>query len=193
MSTTPIKNRIKELRNVRAGDLFANPDNWRTHPTAQVAAMQGVLAEIGYADALLARELPDGTLELVDGHLRQSLDPEQVVPVLVLDLDQDEARKLLATLDPLAAMAETNREALENLLESITVESEAVDAMLQGMLGDTESDGETKLNQLDVKPPPAMTWALIGTPTVHFGEIAETIEAIGEIDGVILETTANDG
>lgn len=95
--------------------------------------MRGILSEIGYADALLARELPDGRLELVDGHLRQSLDPEQEVPVLVLDLDQDEAAKLMTVLDPLAGMAEANEKALESLLSEISTESEAVQAMLDGL------------------------------------------------------------
>src|SRR5262249_54477850 len=33
-------------------------------------------AELGYCDAVLARELPDGTLELIDGHLRCSTTPD---------------------------------------------------------------------------------------------------------------------
>ena len=64
-----IRDRVKELRRVKAGLLRPNPKNWRTHPQAQQDALRGVLAEIGYAGALLARELPDGTLELLDGHL----------------------------------------------------------------------------------------------------------------------------
>jgi hypothetical protein len=48
--------------------------------------------------------LPDGRLEIVDGHLRAETAPEQMVPVLVLDLDEEESDKLLLTLDPLAAM-----------------------------------------------------------------------------------------
>jgi len=32
--------------------------------------MRAILTEIGYAGAALARELPDGSLELIDGHLR---------------------------------------------------------------------------------------------------------------------------
>jgi hypothetical protein len=59
--------------------------------------MKGLLAEIGYADALLARELSDGQLALIDGHLRQSITPEQEVPVLILDVNGAEADKLLAT------------------------------------------------------------------------------------------------
>jgi len=108
-----IRDRVRELRRVRAGDLVPSPANWRTHPQAQREALRGVLAEIGYADALLARELPDGRLELLDGHCRRDLDPEQIVPVLVLDLDEAEGRKLMLTLDPLAAMAEANNQALE--------------------------------------------------------------------------------
>jgi hypothetical protein len=29
-----------------------NPRNWRTHPKVQADALRGLLAEIGYADAL---------------------------------------------------------------------------------------------------------------------------------------------
>ena len=65
-----IRDRIKELRRVKADRLRPHPKNWRTHPQRQQDALRGILAEIGYADALLARELPDGSLELIDGHLR---------------------------------------------------------------------------------------------------------------------------
>ncbi len=50
-----IRDRVKELRRVRAKDLLENPKNWRSHPQAQAAALTGLLNEIGYADALLAR------------------------------------------------------------------------------------------------------------------------------------------
>src|SRR5437879_2420739 len=65
-----IRDRIEELRRVRARDLRPNPRNWRVHPKPQVDALRSLLSEIGYADALIARELPDGSLELIDGHLR---------------------------------------------------------------------------------------------------------------------------
>jgi len=100
-----IRNRIKELRHVPASDLRPNPKNWRTHPKAQQDALRGILAEVGMADACLARELEDGTLMLIDGHLRAETIGEEVVPVLILDVDEAEADKILATLDPLAAMA----------------------------------------------------------------------------------------
>ena len=127
-----IRDRIVELRRVRAGDLLPDPRNWRRHPKAQRDALQGVLQEVGYADALLARETQEG-LVLVDGHLRADLDPDQVVPVLVLDVTEEEAAKLLATLDPLAAMAETNTEALNELLKEVSFNSRDVNEMLEAL------------------------------------------------------------
>jgi hypothetical protein len=125
-----IRDRIKEFRRVRASALKPNPKNWRTHPPAQRDALRGVLAEIGYAGALLARELPDGALELIDGHLRAETTPDQEVPALILDLNDEEADKLLAVMDPLAGMADANAEALARLIAEIDVESDAVRAML---------------------------------------------------------------
>ncbi len=131
-----LRDRIKELRRVKAGDLKPSPKNWREHPESQRVALQGILAEVGYADALLARELADGSLELVDGHLRAELDPDQEVPVLVLDLDEAEAAKLLTVLDPLAAMAEANEEALGKLLKEIETDSDGLREMLEGLADD---------------------------------------------------------
>jgi ParB-like chromosome segregation protein Spo0J len=125
-----IRDRITELRRVRASELRPNPRNWRTHPPAQQDALRGLIAEVGYADALLARELDDGTLMLIDGHLRAETTPDAVVPVLVLDVDEDEAAKLLLTLDPLAGMATISDVKLRDLLERVDTESAAVAALI---------------------------------------------------------------
>ncbi len=143
-----IRDRIKELRRVKASELLANPKNWRTHPAAQKAALQGVLAEVGYADALLARELPGGSLELIDGHLRAETTPDQMVPVLILDVDEAEAAKLLVSLDPLAAMAEADSTKLDELLREIDTGSEALQQMMAelaeeaGLYQDKQSEAE---------------------------------------------------
>jgi hypothetical protein len=64
-------------------------------------------ARVGFARSLLAFELHDGRLKLIDGHLRRDLDPDMLVDVEILDVTDDEARKLLLTIDPLAALAQT--------------------------------------------------------------------------------------
>jgi DNA modification methylase len=124
------------LRRVPAKDLLPNPKNWRRHPKLQVDALRGLLDEIGYADALLVRELPDGKLMLIDGHLRAETTPDAQVPVLVLDLDEKESDKLLLTLDPLAAMAESDAERITALLQTVRTDSEAVESLLRRTAGE---------------------------------------------------------
>ncbi len=124
---------------MKASQLRPHPKNWRIHPAAQQDALRGVLAEIGYAGALLARELSDGSLELIDGHLRAETTPDVDVPVLVLDLDEQEAAKLLALHDPLAGMAEANDEVLAELLAQVETENDAVQSLLDRMLGDSDA------------------------------------------------------
>jgi len=131
-----IRDRIKELRRVRASKLAPNPRNWRVHPDAQRDALRGVLAEVGYADALLARELPDGGLELVDGHLRAETTPDALVPVLVLDVDEQEAQKILLTHDPLAEMAIADQQQVHDLIESCPFEHPQVNQMVQQLQQD---------------------------------------------------------
>src|SRR6267378_3841393 len=71
-----IRNRIKAHRRLRAGDLVPHELNFRLHPEDQKAALQALYAEVGFARSLLAYELPDGRLKLIDGHLRRDLDPD---------------------------------------------------------------------------------------------------------------------
>jgi len=121
---------------VRADELRPHPKNWRLHPPEQQEAMRGVLAEIGYADALIARECDDGSLQLIDGHLRAETTPDAEVPVLVVDLDESEADTLLALHDPLAAMATTDDEMLADLAASIETDNRAIREMLDRMTDD---------------------------------------------------------
>lgn len=128
-----IRDRIRELRRVPAVELRPNPRNWRTHPAAQREALRGLLAEIGYAGALLARELEDGSLQLIDGHLRAETTPDAIVPVLVLDVTAAEADKILLTHDSVAAMAEPDHEQLASLLAEAGFISPGVEELLQGL------------------------------------------------------------
>jgi hypothetical protein len=117
--STPVRNRIKAHRRVRAGDLIPHELNFRLHPEMQRAALQALYAEVGFARSLLAYELPDGRLKLLDGHLRRDLDPNMEVEVEILDVNDAEARALLLSIDPLAALAET-QEQLHNRLRELT-------------------------------------------------------------------------
>lgn len=94
--------------------------------------MRGILAEVGIADALLVRETPAG-LQLIDGHLRADVAPDSEWPVLILDVTEAEAAKILATLDPLAAMAEADPAKLDELLRQVETGSEELAKMLSDL------------------------------------------------------------
>jgi len=191
--TTPgIRDRIRELRRVPAGELLPHPLNPQIHGQEQRRATEGILRELGYADALIARELPDGRLQVLDGHLRREITPEMEVPVLIVDLDDSEAEMFLATHDPLVRMAEIDPSIQLKLLEasqpSDPLSRELIDGMLSGLQA---SESETQLIPIDLSLPPAMTWILLGIPTVRYGEIAETVAELAGREEIILETTSN--
>jgi hypothetical protein len=134
------RDRVVEFRRVPACDLKPHPLNWRTHPAAQTSALRDVLNEIGFAGAELAFPAdglgPDGNFDdlmLIDGHARKDLAGQSVVPVLVTDLTAAEALKLLATYDPLGAMATADAAKLDELLRSVEFTSPDVAAMLTAL------------------------------------------------------------
>ena len=119
-----------------------NPRNWRRHPEAQTAALSDVLGEVGWAGALLYNE---ATGRLIDGHARRKVAMDQGcdrVPVLVGSWSEADEAKILATLDPIAAMAEANAGALESLLADVETDSDAMQKMLDDLA-----------EQAGVKPP----------------------------------------
>ena len=143
-----IKDRIKGLRRVKASELQPHPKNWRTHPDAQKDALKGVYAEIGFAGALLVRELPDKTLQIIDGHLRAETTPDQKVPVLVVDLNDEEVLKLLALYDPIGDMAEADATILLDLVKEIETENAAVADVLSGLVAKHDA-GKSKGGESD--------------------------------------------
>jgi hypothetical protein len=127
----PVRNRIKAHRRVRAGDLVPHEFNFRLHPELQKDALRALYAEVGFARSLLAYELPDGRLKLIDGHLRRDLDPDLEVEVEVLDVNDDEARALLLSIDPLAALAQTQQQLHDRLRELTPTPSPELQAAWQ--------------------------------------------------------------
>lgn len=134
-----LADRVVELRRVKAKDLLPNPSNWRTHSEHQRKALDAVLARVGIAGGLLARDTPNG-LTLIDGHLRTGGDPEQEWPVLILDVDDAEAALLLSTFDPLGALAGQDDAKLVELVRGMNADDLA--------LAQLALDGQAKLGEL---------------------------------------------
>ena len=153
-----IRDRIKELRRVPANELRPNPKNWRTHPEKQLNAIRGVLAEVGFAGAELARELDDGTLELIDGHARAEVAGTAEVPVLILDVNEAEANKILATFDPIGAMAESDAAKLDSVLREVETANEDLSQMIADLANDAGlylDEVSPEIHEDEVPEPPS--------------------------------------
>jgi len=111
--------------------LLANPLNWRIHTHDQETALAGVLDSVGWVQRVIVNRT---TGHLIDGHLRVSLAitrGEPSVPVVYVDLSAEEEALILATLDPLSAMAGTDRDVLDDLLASLGESDQALAALTQ--------------------------------------------------------------
>ena len=127
---SPWRNRIVGYSEEVPDQLLANPSNWRIHPAAQQNALSGVLKEVGLVQNVVANRT---TGHLVDGHLRVMLamrENQPVVPVTWVELSEEEEHLILASLDPLAAMATADAGALDALLSSVQSGEAGVQAML---------------------------------------------------------------
>ena len=126
----PWANRIVGYGEEAPDQLLANPKNWRIHPKPQQDALSGVLHEVGVVQNILVNRT---TGNVVDGHLRVALaisENQPLIPVTYVELSEAEEAEILATLDPLAAMAATDKDQLEALLREVASGDDAVTAML---------------------------------------------------------------
>jgi ParB-like chromosome segregation protein Spo0J len=127
------QNRIVGHGEEDPAQLLANPRNFRIHPKTQQDAVAGVLEEVGWVQSVIVNRT---TGHLIDGHLRVSIalrDDEPTIPVVYVDLSEAEEALILATLDPLAALAGTDREKLAELLAEVTTDSAALQQVLSDM------------------------------------------------------------
>lgn len=132
--------------------LLANPRNWRIHPKAQQDALAGALDQVGWVQQIIVNKR---TGFVVDGHLRvaMAISHEEIeVPVVYVDLSEDEEALVLASIDPLAAMAVTDYDQLVELMGSITIDSEALAAAL-GVAPVFAAVGVDEQGRLDQKEP----------------------------------------
>lgn len=120
------QNRITGSGVEKPDQLLANPGNFRIHPKSQQEALAGSLADIGWIQQIIVNQR---TGHIVDGHLRVSLalrQNEPEVPVLYVDLDEAEEAQALLSLDPIAAMAATDKAKMDELLQQVQSDDERV-------------------------------------------------------------------
>lgn len=114
------RNRIVGHGEQPASQFLGNPAQWRIHPRTQETALASVLGSIGWVQSVVVNRR---TGHLIDGHLRVATAlaaaDETPVPFVEVDLTLAEEKAILATFDPLSALAGQDDEKLDALVADI--------------------------------------------------------------------------
>ncbi len=190
---TAWRNRIVGEGEQPASQFIANPNNWRVHPLAQRDAMRGALNEVGWVQRVIVNRR---TGYLVDGHERvwQALqNGDAPVPYVEVDLDPAEEAYVLATLDPIGAMAQASKDQLGTLLAEVQSGEAGVQAMLAEVAeraelwadvpyGDTSTDraGQGVASTWNQVKSAEMARVMLGDVEIRIdaGCIADTVAAL---------------
>lgn len=130
---TPWQDRIIGFSRENPQNFLANPFNFRLHAKTQKALMNGMLAEVGWVQAVVVNKT---TGHIVDGHMRVTLADErneESVPTIWVSLTEDEEKKVLATFDPIGSFAFRANDIYQTLVEQLDAEDEALKAFLDSV------------------------------------------------------------
>jgi ParB-like chromosome segregation protein Spo0J len=147
------RNRIVGSSEEPPDKLIANDKNWRVHTKPQRDALLGAIEEVGFIRSVTVNKRSG---RVVDGHLRVLLAIETgqaSIPVEWVDLSPEEEAEALATIDPLAALAEANHDKLSALLQEVKSRQPAVLDMLRDLAAKTGiAAGDDKAKALTLPP-----------------------------------------
>lgn len=128
------RNRIRGLARLPKARVLPHPANYRQHDSRQRTILRSLLADVGVVGALLVvpadaaalaslRASPDfaawlagysGAFTLLDGHMRRD-ELRGELTCIVLDLDPRESAEVVATFDPVGALARADSVLLDEL------------------------------------------------------------------------------
>lgn len=125
------RNRIVERIEVRAGDILPNLRNPKRHDQKQTETLNAIFQKFGIVDALIAyrSDRNGGKLTYFDGHGRNLTDPDQMWPVDVTDLTDEEVDQLVLYFDEVGRMAKPDHDTLADLLRQADLEHPSLAAL----------------------------------------------------------------
>lgn len=125
------KNRIVSSGTMPADQFLAHERNWRKHPPVQQMAIKSVLDKVGWVQSVVVSARSG---KVLDGHMRVEAalthGDQTLVPYIEVDLTEEEENLILATLDPISAMAITDESLLADLLNGFESEDQDLLATL---------------------------------------------------------------
>jgi len=121
--------------------------------------MVGILDEVGWVQSVLVNER---TGYMLDGGLRRDVAvrrKQALVPVVYIDVTEEEELLILATFDPITALAEADDDALDALRTAVHSDNAALQALLDGRAGDDLTDirRAQEINELPDSTPETVT------------------------------------
>jgi DNA modification methylase len=129
----PMVNRIVGHGEERVDQMLANPLNFRLHPANQQEALAGSIDDIGFIRSVTVNQRSG---RVIDGHLRVTIAARsevETLPVEYVDMDEAEEAQALLSLDPIAAMAATDKVKLDELMRAVQSDDQRVQTMLSEM------------------------------------------------------------
>ncbi len=175
---SPYQNRIVGHGSKPASQFVANPANWRTHPQNQRDALAASLREVGWVQDVIENTR---TGNLVDGHERiwQALkNGDAVVPFVQVDLSEAEEALVLATLDPIGAMAQADAAKLAELLADVNTGEAALQELLASMAGPLYLDSDSDRTGADFQRGLGQNSGMI----VNLGRFSGYVQGISGLD-----------
>lgn len=130
-----MRNRIVKIVELPASQLVEHPRNPSIHTDQQRAIVGRLMNDVGMVDALKGIELPDGRVQIWDGHLRRDIAGDEVVPVLITDLSEEEMNAITASFDWTTTLKSFDVSALEELISSIPQDCEPFAGMFEQQVG----------------------------------------------------------
>lgn len=177
-----------------ASQFVAHPGNWRTHPQAQRDALQGALNEVGWVSPVVVNVR---TGHLLDGHERvsQALESNDAqVPYIEVDLDEAEEAYVLATLDPIGAMAGKDDAKLNELLHQINSGEAGIQAMLSALGPKEASVAYRPLEEIDTETiADYPRWVLIRVEPRALPAVIMALQPLDAVSGVTVEISDEHG
>lgn len=124
------RNRIVGHEEVAPDQLLAHPENFRRHSKAQQEAMAAVFEDVGWVQNIIVNKRSG---RVIDGHMRVEMAMREgipVVPVVYVDLTDEEERKALATIDPMGALATMDKDQTRDLLVGLDMDDDRLDTLM---------------------------------------------------------------
>ena len=180
-----IKNRVIGLEYIMGRDLRPHAKNPRMHPERQIKALDKVLKQVGIADSLVVYRAEDSVMTIIDGHCRGENWQDVEWPCLVLDVTDQEADVILATLDPLSGLAIVDDDAMSKLLQNLDIHC----AELLGLASAKPPVTEADLKPILTERPIECVWVLVHAPVSVYPKVDAAVQSLLALDGVWVEVS----